>query len=152
MDAIGPTIFTPWASLLGGGLIGLSAVMVMAIFGRIAGVAGITNGVLGVAAPIGASPPDRDWRLAFIAGLVAAPLAYALLGGTVEQTVPGDLAAMGLAGLLVGLGAGLGSGCTSGHGVCGLARLSRRSFVAVATFMTAGFATVFILRHVLGGS
>lgn len=145
------TDFTPWASLAGGALIGLSAVMVMALFGKIAGIAGITNGVLGAVVPMGGAPSDRNWRLAFIAGLVAAPLAYTLVGGTVEQTVSSNLAGMGLAGLLVGVGTGLGSGCTSGHGVCGIARLSRRSFVAVATFMAAGSATVFILRHLLGG-
>jgi uncharacterized membrane protein YedE/YeeE len=150
MGAVSPTDFTPWASLLGGVLIGFSAVMVMALFGRIAGIAGITNGVLGAVVPMGGAPSDRSWRLAFIAGLVAAPLVHTVLGGTVEQTVSDNLVGMGLAGLLVGLGTGLGSGCTSGHGVCGLARLSRRSFVAVAIFMAAGFATVFILRHLLG--
>ena len=151
---MGPTIitdFTPWASLFGGALIGLSAVMVMALFGKIAGIAGITNGVLGAVVPMGGAPSDRTWRFAFVAGLVAAPLAYALFGGSAEQTVSDNLVGMGLAGLLVGLGTGLGSGCTSGHGVCGIARLSRRSFVAVATFMAAGIATVFVLRHVLGG-
>jgi uncharacterized protein len=125
--------------------------MVMALFGKIAGIAGITNGALGAVVPMGSGPSDRTWRIAFIAGLVAAPLAYALLGGTVEQTVSDNLVGMGLAGLLVGLGTGLGSGCTSGHGVCGLARLSRRSVVAVATFMAAAIATVFVLRHVMGG-
>ncbi len=151
---MGPSIatdFTPWASLFGGAMIGFSAVMVMALFGKIAGIAGITNGVLGAVVPMGGAPSDRNWRFAFVAGLVAAPVAYALFGGTVEQTVSNNLVGMGLAGLLVGLGTGLGSGCTSGHGICGIARLSRRSFVAVATFMAAGFATVFVLRHVVGG-
>ena len=145
------TEFTPWLSLGGGALIGLSAVVVMVLFGRIAGIAGITSGVLGAVVPMGGAPSDRGWRLAFILGLVAAPLAVILAGGGVEQTVSGNLGGMALAGLLVGLGTGLGSGCTSGHGVCGVARLSRRSFVAVGTFMGAGFATVFPLRHVLGG-
>ena len=140
-----PTEFTPFASLLGGVLIGLSAVMVMALFGRIAGIAGISRGALGMS---GAS--DRSWRIAFVAGLVAAaPLVSALTGSTVEQTVPSDLAGMALAGLLVGVGTALGSGCTSGHGVCGLARLSTRSLVAVPTFMGFALATVFVLRHVL---
>ncbi|QDY70581.1 YeeE/YedE family protein [Qingshengfaniella alkalisoli] len=151
---MGPTIvteFTPWASLTGGALIGLSAVMVMALFGKIAGIAGITNGALGAVVPMGRAPSDRNWRIAFLAGLVAAPLVYALIGGTVQQTVSDNLVGMALAGFLVGLGTGIGSGCTSGHGVCGLARLSSRSLAAVLTFMASGIATVFVLRHVLGG-
>lgn len=139
------TAFTPWASLLGGVLIGLSAVMVMALFGRIAGIAGITQGAMGLPG----APRDRDWRWAFLAGLVLAPLAVIAMGGTVEQTVPDNPGRMALAGLLVGLGTALGSGCTSGHGVCGLARLSGRSLAAVLTFMAAGFVTVFVLRHIL---
>ena len=142
------TAFTPWASLLGGALIGLSAVMAMGLFGRIAGIAGIAQG----APALPGAARDRDWRWAFLAGLIAAPLAVTALGGTVAQTVPANLGGMALAGLLVGTGTALGSGCTSGHGVCGLARLSGRSFAAVATFMAAGFATVFVLRHVLGGA
>jgi uncharacterized protein len=149
MEMATETAFTPWASLGGGVLIGLSAVMVMGLFGRIAGISGITNGFLGAVVPMSGAPRDRDWRLAFLLGLVAAPLAL-MLGGTVEQTVPENLLGMAVAGLLVGLGTALGSGCTSGHGVCGLARLSRRSLAAVLTFMAAGFSTVFVLRHVLG--
>lgn len=141
------TTFTPWASLGGGILIGISAVMVMGLFGKIAGIAGITQGAL--ALPGGAR--DRDWRIAFVLGLMAAPLAILALGGTVVQTVPTNLGLMIVAGLLVGTGTALGSGCTSGHGVCGLARLSGRSLAAVATFMAAGFVTVFVLRHVIGG-
>lgn len=141
------TTFTPWASLGGGILIGISAVMVMALFGRIAGIAGITQGALSLPG----AARDRDWRIAFVLGLMAAPLAILALGGTIVQTVPGNLALMVVAGLLVGTGTALGSGCTSGHGVCGLARLSRRSLAAVATFMAAGFVTVFVLRHVMGG-
>jgi uncharacterized membrane protein YedE/YeeE len=142
------TAFTPWASLFGGVLIGLSAVMVMALFGRIAGIAGITQGAMALPG----AAKDRDWRWAFLAGLILAPLAVTVLGGTVEQTVPDNLGGMALAGLLVGLGTALGSGCTSGHGVCGLARLSGRSLAAVVTFMAAGFVTVFVLRHILGGA
>ena len=142
------TAFTPWASLFGGVLIGLSAVMVMALFGRIAGIAGITQGAMALPG----AAKDSDWRWAFLAGLVLAPLAVTVLGGTVEQTVPDNLGGMALAGLLVGLGTALGSGCTSGHGVCGLARLSGRSLAAVVTFMAAGFVTVFVLRHILGGA
>lgn len=145
------TEFTPWASLVGGILIGLSAVMVMGLFGRIAGIAGITGGLLMAMLPGARSAQDRDWRLGFILGLIAAPLAVALAGGTVAQTVPGNLPGMALAGLLVGVGVSLGSGCTSGHGVCGLARLSRRSLAATLVFMAAGFATVYVLRH-LGGA
>lgn len=145
------TAFTPWASLGGGVLIGLSAVMVMGLFGRIAGIAGITQGAVGGIVPLKGAARDRDWRWAFLLGLLAAPLVVLLLGGAVTQTVPQNLSAMVLAGLLVGTGTALGSGCTSGHGVCGLARLSVRSLVAVATFMAAGIATVFLLRHVMGG-
>lgn len=98
---------------------------------------------------MGVAPRDRGWRLAFILGLIAAPLLYQLFGGTVVQTVSGNLPGMALAGLLVGVGTGLGSGCRR-DGVCGLARLSPRSLAAV-TFMAAGFLTVFVIRHVLGG-
>ncbi len=145
------TEFTPLASLLGGVLIGISAVMVMALFGRIAGISGITKGVLGLVLPTAGAPGDAGWRVAFVLGLFAAPLAMALVGAPVEQTVPDNLLGMAIAGLLVGIGTAIGSGCTSGHGVCGLARLSVRSLVAVLTFMAAAFATVFVLRHVLGG-
>ena len=133
------TDFTPWASLFGGVLIGLSAVMVMALFGRIAGIVGITTGAV--------DGRDRDWRIAFVVGLVAAPLALMLVGVRANPTVPENIGAMTLAGLLVGLGATLGSGCTSGHGVCGLARLSPRSLAAVLTFMATAGLTVFVLRH-----
>lgn len=152
MEMAAATAFTPWASLGGGVLIGLSAVMVMGLFGRIAGISGITTGFLGAVVPMTGAPGDRDWRIAFLLGLVAAPLLLMLAGGTVAQTVPSSLGGMAVAGLLVGLGTALGSGCTSGHGVCGLARLSRRSFAAVLTFMATGFATVFVLRHILGAA
>ncbi|MDS9469019.1 YeeE/YedE family protein [Paracoccus sp. MBLB3053] len=144
------TEFTPWASLAGGVLIGLSAVMVMAVFGRIAGISGITNGVIGSVLPMGPVPKDRDWRIFFLLGLIAAPIVILVAGGTVSQTAPDNPVRMLLAGLLVGFGTAIGSGCTSGHGVCGLARLSPRSLLAVLTFMATGFATVFIMRHVLG--
>lgn len=139
------THFTPLASLAGGILIGLSAVMVMALFGRIAGIAGITAGAV--------MAGDRGWRIAFIAGLLAAPLLWLLVAGDYPaQTVSDNLWGMGLAGLLVGVGTALGSGCTSGHGVCGLARLSPRSLAAVVTFMAFAAGTVFVLRHVIGGA
>lgn len=152
MGPVTPTDPTPWMSLGGGILIGLSAVMVMALFGRIAGISGIAKGVLGAVVPLDGAPPgDPGWRIAFVLGLLAAPLALMLAGMSVEQTVSDNYPGTALAGLLVGLGTAVGSGCTSGHGVCGLARLSRRSAVAVATFMIAAAATVFVLRHVLGG-
>ncbi|MEN3792963.1 YeeE/YedE family protein [Fulvimarina sp. MAC3] len=142
LDTITP--FTPLASTLGGILIGLSAVMVMALFGRIAGISGITTGALPM------RRDDWDWRLAFVLGLVAAPIVTLLVTGEdIRQTVPDNLPAMALAGLLVGAGTVLGSGCTSGHGVCGLARLSTRSLVAVLTFIAFAGVTVFILRHAM---
>ncbi|MFC0339474.1 YeeE/YedE family protein [Paracoccus niistensis] len=152
MEMTVQTDFTPWASLGGGVLIGLSAVMVMGLFGRIAGISGITSGFLGAVLPMNGAPRDQDWRMAFLLGLIAAPLVGMLLGGRMDQSVPGNLGGMLAAGLLVGLGTALGSGCTSGHGVCGLARLSRRSLAAVVTFMAAGVVTVFFSRHVLGGA
>jgi uncharacterized protein len=151
MGPVTPTDFTPGMALGGGILIGLSAVMVMALFGRIAGISGIAKGVLGAVVPLGGAPRDLGWRVAFVLGLFAAPIAMALAGAPLEQTVSGNLAGMALAGLLVGAGTAVGSGCTSGHGVCGLARLSRRSAVAVVTFMIAAASTVFVLRHLLGG-
>ncbi|MCE7030181.1 YeeE/YedE family protein [Jiella avicenniae] len=142
LDTVTP--FTPLASTLGGVMIGLSAVLVMALFGRIAGISGITTGALPM------RRDDWDWRLAFIAGLIAAPLVVlAVTGSPVRQTVPGDLVAMALAGVLVGFGTVMGSGCTSGHGVCGLARLSPRSLVAVLTFVATAFVTVLVLRHIV---
>ncbi|GAA2870912.1 hypothetical protein GGQ99_001099 [Aminobacter niigataensis] len=140
------TDFTPIASTIGGVLIGLSAVLLMAWEGRIAGISGIAARLL---------PPYLDGallsRLGFVLGLVAAPLAYAAISGTdVVQTVSSNLPLMALAGLLVGFGSVYGNGCTSGHGVCGLSRLSLRSLVATLTFMATAFATVFAVRHVLG--
>lgn len=137
--------FTPLASILGGGLIGLSAVLLMLIFGRIAGISGIAVRLF---------PPflDRDvaGRWAFVAGLVAAPGAWlAVTGSWPTATFEAGGATLALAGLLVGFGSVWGAGCTSGHGVCGLSRLSARSFVAVGTFMTTAFLTVFLVRHVL---
>ena len=141
------TAFTPLASFIGGTLIGLSAVLMMLAEGRIAGISGIASRLF---PPYGDALLTR--RLAFIAGLVAAPVLYAAVTGEgVVQTVSSNLALMAVAGLLVGFGSVWGSGCTSGHGVCGLARLSRRSLIATGVFMAAGFATVFVMRHVIGG-
>ncbi len=140
------TEFTPLASLLGGALIGLSAVLLMAWEGRIAGISGIAGRLL---------PPFRDdalpSRLGFVAGLVAAPLLFmAVSGKAVAHTVSPDIALMIAAGLLVGFGSTWGNGCTSGHGVCGLSRLSPRSFVATGIFMAVAVLTVFVVRHVIG--
>lgn len=144
------TDFTPLASLLGGILIGVSAIMVMAVFGRIAGISGITGGVMGAVLPGLAGGGDRDWRVAFLLGLIAAPLVVLVVSGAPPvSVVPEAPVAMAIAGLLVGVGTAIGSGCTSGHGVCGFARLSPRSLAAVATFMATAGLTVFVLRHVV---
>ena len=137
------TTFTPIASLLGGALIGLSAVLLMWATGRIAGVSGIAARLF---------PPyeDREFagRLAFVAGLIAAPVLVRLVIGTLPvQTISAGAPVLIVAGLLTGFGAVWGSGCTSGHGVCGLSRLSVRSLVATITFMATGVATVFVIRH-----
>ncbi len=142
------TTFTPLQSLAGGALIGLAAVLLMAMLGRILGATGVLAGAL-----LPSSRFDRDWRLALIAGMVTAPALIWLASGTsVAVEVPVSLPMLVGGGLLVGFGASIGSGCTSGHGVCGMARLSPRSLVATATFMAATFATVFVVRHVIGGA
>jgi len=148
MGPIVTTEFTPWLSLFGGALIGLSAVMVMGAFGKIAGIAGITKGFVGLVPGLG-GPADRGWRLSFLLGLIAAPLVVLMATGEFpQQSVPTNLPGMAIAGLLVGVGTTLGSGCTSGHGVCGLARLSPRSLAAVATFVAAAVLTTTLVRHV----
>ena len=141
------TEFTPFASLAGGAMIGLSAVLLMLWEGRIAGVSGIAGRLL---------PPYRDSaflsRLGFVVGIVAAPLLISWgSGAEIAQTISSNVPLMVVAGLLVGFGSVWGNGCTSGHGVCGLSRLSPRSMVATATFMATAFATVFLVRHVIGG-
>jgi hypothetical protein len=139
--------FTPAASLLGGALIGLAAVLLMALNGRIAGVSGIASGLLAWRDPA----PDWRWRAAFVAGLVLAPPLLRAVGCEIPAVAfVGSGPVMVLAGLLVGFGTVLGNGCTSGHGVCGVARGSARSLTATAVFMAAGFATVFLLRHGIG--
>lgn len=139
------TTFTPVEALLGGAMIGIAVVALMAVHGRIAGMTGILTGAI---LPKG----DWDWRVAFLLGAIAAPIAILLLTGT-SLPLQADLPtwAIILGGLLVGIGVAFGGGCTSGHGVCGMARLSRRSIVATATFMATTFVTVFVIRHVLGG-
>ena len=133
--------FTPWSSLLGGVLIGVAAAMFALLNGRIAGISGVLGSLL---TPVRG---DVGWQAAFIAGLVGAPLLYALFTELPAVQIDASYGALVAAGLLVGIGTRYGSGCTSGHGVCGLSRLSLRSLVATATFMGAGFLTVFVLRH-----
>ena len=133
-------------AVLGGVLIGAAAVLLMATLGRVAGISGIASGLIrrGVA--------DRGWRLAFVFGLLLAPVLLWLLHGDSGIGAPqAGLPWMALAGLLVGFGTGVGSGCTSGHGVCGIARLSPRSLLATAVFMLFGIATVYVVRHLPGG-
>lgn len=135
--------FTPWPALAGGGLIGLGAALLLLLEGRTAGVSGITAGIIHPARD------DLGWRLAFVAGLILAPVCYAAFAVLPELRIDAGYGTLIAAGLLVGLGTRYASGCTSGHGVCGIARWSPRSLVATAAFMGAGFATVFLLRHVL---
>jgi uncharacterized membrane protein YedE/YeeE len=138
------THFTPWSAAAGGLLIGLAATLFILLNGRIAGISGITGGLLRPRAG------DTAWRIAFIAGLIAAPTLYQAIAPLPDiQTVAG-LPLVVVAGLLVGIGTRYGAGCTSGHGICGLSRLSPRSIVATLSFMASGFAMVFVLRHVLG--
>ncbi|RZT91891.1 YeeE/YedE family protein [Rivibacter subsaxonicus] len=136
--------FTPWSALAGGVLIGIAAAMFLLLNGRIAGISGVIGGLL---RPVRG---DIGWRAAFVLGLVGAPLAYALFGQLPTPRVDAGFGALVAAGLLVGVGTRYGSGCTSGHGVCGLSRLSPRSLAATLAFMGAGFATVFVTRHLLG--
>jgi uncharacterized membrane protein YedE/YeeE len=139
--------FTPISALIGGMLIGLSAVLFMLLNGRIAGVSGIAGGLI---MPVAG---DWQWRLAFVLGLVAGPLVYMALGGQLPeiQFPVSSPSWLMTAGLLVGFGTRLGGGCTSGHGVCGVSRLSMRSLAATGAFMFTGFATVYIIRHAMGG-
>lgn len=133
-------------SAFGGILIGLAAVLLMATLGRIAGITGIVSNLLVVRAS------DPGWRAAFLVGLIGAPVLLALFTGNSGIGLPQvGLPWMALAGLLVGFGTRMGGGCTSGHGVCGIARLSTRSLLATAIFMATGILTVFVVRHVLGG-
>lgn len=137
------THFTPWSALAGGLLIGAAAAAFVLFNGRIAGISGILGGLLRPARG------DIGWRLAFLLGLVGAPLAYGLVATLPEATVAADAPTLAAAGLLVGVGTRYGAGCTSGHGVCGLSRQSPRSLAATAAFMLAGFASVFVTRHLL---
>ena len=137
--------FTPSAALAGGLLIGLAAALLLSFNGRIAGISGIMGGLL--ARP---RAGEFGWRAAFVLGLLLAPALYRLFADLPESRIDADWATLVAAGLMVGYGSRLGSGCTSGHGVCGLSRLSPRSLVATLTFIAAGFVTVFVARHMLG--
>ena len=136
--------FTPWASLVGGLIIGLATVLFLMFNGRIAGISGIVGGLL--------NPRKADilWRIAFVAGLVLSPLIFDLVSFLPKVQIDANYPVLIVAGLLVGIGTRYGSGCTSGHGVCGLSRRSPRSIVATLAFMLAGFVTVYIIRHLIG--
>ena len=135
--------FTPWAALGGGLLLGLAAAAFILLHGRILGISGIVGGLI--------RPRRKDvaWRIAFVLGMLAAPVLYRLTVGVHEVRIDASWGMVVLAGLLVGVGTRYGSGCTSGHGVCGLSRLSPRSLAATLAFMGAGFVTVYAIRHVL---
>jgi uncharacterized membrane protein YedE/YeeE len=137
------TAFAPWSALAGGAIIGIAAALFALFNGRVAGISGIVGGLL--------LPSFRDaaWRVAFLAGLILAPIVYRLFAGAPDLTIDANYPTLVVAGILVGVGTRYGSGCTSGHGVCGLSRLSPRSLVATVAFMAAGFATVFATRHIL---
>jgi uncharacterized membrane protein YedE/YeeE len=137
---------TPFSGFIGGALIGLATALLMLLTGRIAGISGIFGGLLT------RDTRDAGWRIAFIAGLIAAPLLAALAGRPLPMPVmPASLTVIAIGGLLVGVGTRMGSGCTSGHGVCGTARLSARSLAATVIFMITAIVTVAIVRHGLGG-
>ncbi|WP_223422022.1 YeeE/YedE family protein [Tateyamaria pelophila] len=141
------TVFTPLQSLGGGALIGLAAVLLMATMGRVMGATGIVAGLLQPA-----SGADWVWRAAMVAGMVSGPLVVLALTGQMPVVqVPVSTGMLVVGGLIVGIGVTFGSGCTSGHGVCGMARLSPRSIVATLTFMATTAVTVFVVRHVIGG-
>jgi uncharacterized protein len=135
--------FTPWASLTGGILIGLATALLLLANGRVAGISGILGGLLRPARG------DVAWRVAFVLGLFVAPIVWLAMRAMPPAQIDHSPALLALGGLLVGVGTRFGSGCTSGHGVCGIARLSPRSLLATACFMAAGFVTVFVVRHVL---
>jgi uncharacterized protein len=138
--------FTPWASLAGGAAIGIATALLILFNGRIAGISGIVGGLIG-----GLLKPkkgDLGWRIAFISGLIAAPMVWQLFSRLPMLQIDGSFTVMVLAGFIVGIGTRYGSGCTSGHGVCGLSRLSPRSVVATLVFMGTGFITVYIIRHI----
>jgi len=134
--------FSPWSALAGGAVIGLAVAALILLNGRIAGISGIVGGLFKM------QKGDMEWRIAFISGLVAAPLVWQLFLSLPAIRIDGSYAMMAIAGLVVGMGTRYGSGCTSGHGVCGLSRLSPRSIIATLAFMGTGLATVYVIRHV----
>lgn len=135
--------FTPWSALAGGALIGLAATLLILTTGRIAGISGIVGGLLRP------SSDDKDWRVAFVAGLVAAPIIWRLVADLPNTIINASVPILVAAGFIVGISTRYGSGCTSGHGVCGLARLSPRSLAATLAFMATGFITVYVIRHLV---
>jgi uncharacterized protein len=139
------TAFTPVSALIGGLLIGLAAALFILVNGRIAGISGIVGGLLRPSAG------DVAWRLAFIAGMVAAPLAWLAVTALPQIRIDAGYPLLIAAGLIVGVSTRYGAGCTSGHGVCGISRLSPRSIVATVAFMATGFVTVYVVRHLLQG-
>lgn len=140
------TAFTPFSAAIGGALIGLGAAMLLLLTGRVAGVSGILGGLLGL------DRQDMPWRAAFLAGLLVTPLLVTWASGPPAIVIEAAPLTLVAAGFLVGIGTRYGAGCTSGHGICGLSRLSPRSIVATLCFMAAGFVTVLVVRHVLGGN
>jgi uncharacterized protein len=140
------TEFTPFTAIAGGALIGAGAVLAMLLLGRIAGISGIVAGAI-----FPASKDEWGWRAAFLAGMIMSPVLYTLVTGQGPQfAMPGSTAMSVVAGLLVGIGVTFGAGCASGHGVCGLARLSSRSIIATSIFMLMAVATVYVTRHLIG--
>jgi uncharacterized protein len=136
--------FTPASATIGGAVIGVAVAILVLVNGRIAGISGIVGGLL---RPL---PGDIAWRLAFVAGLIFAPVLFMVAATPPSVVIAADYPTLIIAGLLVGIGTRYGGGCTSGHGVCGVSRLSPRSIVATLAFMAAGFATVFVVRHLVG--
>ena len=136
--------FTPWASLAGGALLGIAAAMLIFFNGRIAGISGIVGGL------VKPRLHDVSWRIAFIAGLIIAPLLWQIFSALPPIQIGASNTLLVVSGLLVGVGTRFGAGCTSGHGICGLSRLSPRSIIATLSFMFAGFVTVYVVRHILG--
>ncbi|MCF8185289.1 MAG: YeeE/YedE family protein [Sulfuritalea sp.] len=136
--------FTPWTALAGGALIGISAALFILFNGRIAGISGIIGGLF---RPV---MHDAGWRIAFTLGLILAPIIWLLFAELPNIQIDATYNLLIVAGVIVGFGARYGSGCTSGHGVCGISRLSPRSIIATLAFMGTGFLTVFIMRHILG--
>ncbi|QIT55631.1 YeeE/YedE family protein [Aquisalimonas sp. 2447] len=137
--------FTPWSALAGGVLIGLAAALFLLVNGRIAGISGIVGGLLTPARG------DIAWRIAFVAGMVGAPLIWLAVTSLPSIRIEAGYPMLIAAGLIVGISTRYGAGCTSGHGVCGISRLSPRSLVATVAFMATGFGTVYVLRHMIGG-